>query len=209
MRSWAMTVFFCAGVGLMPAQVAELAVSGGVSRFGKASLGSNVDQAGNTTNATVKDGFRLAVRFALNTYRFAGHEFGYAYNRSGVDLGDSSTVPMNIQQGFYDFLVYATPEGRMVHLAEATARTLERPAEELHLIRLAALLHDIGKIGIPAPILNKPGPLSEEEWAVMSRHPEIGRQVLVQAGGTFVLLSRIVGAHQECWDGRRTTSASM
>ena len=88
MRSWAMTVFFCAGVGLMPAQVAELAVSGGVSRFGKASLGSNVDQAGNTTNATVKDGFRLAVRFALNTYRFAGHEFGYAYNRSGVDLGD-------------------------------------------------------------------------------------------------------------------------
>jgi len=114
MRSWAMTVFFCAGVGLMPAQVAELAVSGGVSRFGKASLGSNVDQAGNTTNATVKDGFRLAVRFALNTYRFAGHEFGYAYNRSGVDLGDGSTVPMNIQQGFYDFLVYATPEGSRI-----------------------------------------------------------------------------------------------
>src|SRR5438552_12466174 len=110
MRSWAMTVFFCAGVGLMPAQVAELAVSGGVSRFGKASLGSNVDQAGNTTNATVKDGFRLAVRFALNTYRFAGHEFGYAYNRSGVDLGNGSTFPMNIKQGFYDFLVYATPE---------------------------------------------------------------------------------------------------
>src|SRR5207244_13528957 len=90
---------------------------------------------------------------------------------------------------------------RMVHLAEATARRLGRPAEELHLIRLAALLHDIGKIGIPAPILNKPGPLSEEEWAVMSRHPEIGRQVLVQTGGIFVLLSRIVGAHQECWDG--------
>jgi HD-GYP domain-containing protein (c-di-GMP phosphodiesterase class II) len=35
----------------------------------------------------------------------------------------------------------------------------------------------------------------------MSRHPEIGRQVLVQAGGVFVLLSRIVGAHQERWDG--------
>jgi HD-GYP domain-containing protein (c-di-GMP phosphodiesterase class II) len=35
----------------------------------------------------------------------------------------------------------------------------------------------------------------------MSRHPEIGRQVLVQAGGIFVLLSRIVGAHQERWDG--------
>jgi len=90
---------------------------------------------------------------------------------------------------------------RMIHLAEATARTLGRPAEELHLIRLAALLHDIGKIGIPDAILNKPGPLSQEEWAVMSRHPEIGRQVLVQTGGIFVLLSRIVVAHHERWDG--------
>ena len=90
---------------------------------------------------------------------------------------------------------------RMVYLAEATARMLGRPAEELHLIRLAALLHDIGKIGIPDAILNKPGPLSEEEWAVMSRHPEIGRQVLVQTGGIFVLLSRIVVAHHERWDG--------
>ena len=90
---------------------------------------------------------------------------------------------------------------RMVRLAEATARVLGRSDEDLHLIRLAALLNDIGKIGIPDTILHKPGPLTEEEWAVMSRHPEIGRQVLVQAGGTFVLLSRIVGAHQECWDG--------
>jgi len=114
MRSWAIAVFFCAGAGLMPAQVAELSVSGGVSRFGKASLGSNVDQAGNTTNTTVKDGFRLAVRFALNTYRFAGHEFGYAYNHSGVDLGTGSTIPMSIQQGFYNFLVYATPEGSRI-----------------------------------------------------------------------------------------------
>jgi diguanylate cyclase (GGDEF)-like protein len=49
---------------------------------------------------------------------------------------------------------------RMVHLAEATARMLGRPTGELHLIRLSALLHDIGKIGIPAAILNKPGPLT-------------------------------------------------
>ena len=89
----------------------------------------------------------------------------------------------------------------MVSLAEATARVLGRPDEEQHLIRLAAQLHDIGKIGIPDAILLKPGPLTEEEWAVMSRHPEIGRQVLVQAGGIFVLLSRIVGAHHERWEG--------
>ena len=93
------------------------------------------------------------------------------------------------------------PAQRMVQLAEATARVMGRSGEDLHLIRLAALLNDIGKIGVPNTILHKPGPLTEEEWAVMSRHPEIGRQVLVQAGGIFVLLSRIVGAHQERWDG--------
>ncbi|MFL5587260.1 MAG: diguanylate cyclase domain-containing protein [Ktedonobacteraceae bacterium] len=91
---------------------------------------------------------------------------------------------------------------RLVHLAEATAGKLHRSEEELHLIRLAALLHDLGKIGIPDAILHKPGPLTEEEWAIMRGHPEIGQQILVQAGGVFELLSRIVVAHHERWDGR-------
>lgn len=90
---------------------------------------------------------------------------------------------------------------RMVYLAEATARMLGRPEEELHLIRLATLLHDIGKIGIPDQILHKPGPLTEEEWGVMRRHPHIGRQILTQAGGQFEIVSHIVIAHHERWDG--------
>lgn len=91
---------------------------------------------------------------------------------------------------------------RLIRLAEATARKLGRPEEELHLIRLGALLHDIGKIGIPEAILHKPGPLTEEEWTVMRRHPDIGRQILEQAGGIFHLLSRIIVAHHERWDGQ-------
>ncbi len=91
---------------------------------------------------------------------------------------------------------------RMIRLAEATARILGRPEEELHLIRLGALLHDIGKIGIPEAILHKPGPLTEEEWAIMRRHPDIGRQILEQVGGVFQLLSRIIVAHHERWDGQ-------
>jgi len=53
---------------------------------------------------------------------------------------------------------------RMIQLAEETARYLGRSEEEVHLIRLAALLHDIGKIGIPDTILHKPGPLTSDEW---------------------------------------------
>ena len=90
---------------------------------------------------------------------------------------------------------------RMVHLAEATARVLGQTEEELHLLRLAALLHDIGKIGIPDAILRKPGPLTDEEWAVMRRHPEIGRQILKQMGGIFQYLADIIVAHHERWDG--------
>jgi len=115
MRCWAGVAIFFAGMGLASAQVGEISVSGGVSRFGSASLGTSLDTLGNAIgNISINDGFRLAARFTLNTYRFAGHEFGYAYNRSGVDLGGGQKVPMSIQQGFYDFLLYATPEGSRI-----------------------------------------------------------------------------------------------
>ena len=114
MHRWAAVAFFLAGAGLASAQVAEFSLSGGVSRFGDTSLGTNVDSAGNTSKVTINNGFRLTFRFTLNTYKFMGHEFGYAYNRSGVNLGTGGSVPMSIQQGFYDFLVYATPEGARI-----------------------------------------------------------------------------------------------
>jgi hypothetical protein len=113
MHRWAAVIFF-AGAGLASAQVAEFSLSGGVSRFGNTSLGTNVDSAGNVSKVAINNGFRLAFRFSLNNYKFMGHEFGYAYSRSGVNLGTSGTVPMNIQQGFYDFLLYATPEGARI-----------------------------------------------------------------------------------------------
>ena len=95
----------------------------------------------------------------------------------------------------------STHAKRMVQLSEATAQKLGCTEEEQHLVSLAALLHDVGKIGIPHEILNKPGPLTENEWAVMRTHPGIGRQILQQAGGRCALLSHIVVAHHERWDG--------
>lgn len=91
---------------------------------------------------------------------------------------------------------------RMVNMAKETARALGCSEEEVRLVRLAALLHDIGKVGIPNEILRKPGPLTADEWSVMRRHPKIGRQILAQAGGKFEMLSHIVVAHHERWDGK-------
>jgi putative nucleotidyltransferase with HDIG domain len=72
--------------------------------------------------------------------------------------------------------------------------------EDLVAIAAGALLHDIGKIGIPDAILLKPGPLTEEEWEVMRRHPQIGGEIL--KGLTHLEAAwAIVLAHQERWDG--------
>lgn len=90
---------------------------------------------------------------------------------------------------------------RLIKLAEATARKLELPEEQMHTVRLSALLHDIGKVGVPDAILRKPGKLNDEEWMEMRKHPEIGRQILEQVGGVFSHISEIVAAHHERWDG--------
>lgn len=91
---------------------------------------------------------------------------------------------------------------RMIRLAEATMRALGRSEDEIVLLRLAAQLHDIGKIGVPEAILHKPGPLTDDEWGIMRRHPQIGQQILAQAKGQFGLVSHIVVAHHERWDGQ-------
>ena len=63
-------------------------------------------------------------------------------------------------------------------LCEMMARQLELDDDRVHRVRLAGILHDIGKIGVPDSILRKPGPLTDEERDQMRRHPEIGARIL-------------------------------
>jgi putative nucleotidyltransferase with HDIG domain len=90
---------------------------------------------------------------------------------------------------------------RMMHSAGATARELGCTDEDVNMLQLAALFHDIGKIGVPAAILHKPGTLNDEEWEIMRLHPQIGAQMLERTGGIFRTLAPIVVAHHERWDG--------
>jgi len=80
-----------------------------------------------------------------------------------------------------------------------TARVAPEYAERAE-IGFGYLLHDIGKVGIPEAILNKPGPLTEEEWAVMRTHPIIGEEIVkpLQFLGDAV---KVVRSHHERWDG--------
>jgi response regulator RpfG family c-di-GMP phosphodiesterase len=88
----------------------------------------------------------------------------------------------------------------VVDLAVAAAARLGLTGDDLAGVEHAALLHDIGKIGVSDAILRNPGGLSDEEWQEMRRHPEIGEQLVGSMPGV-AHLAPIIRAEHERWDG--------
>ncbi|HZG54132.1 MAG TPA: HD domain-containing phosphohydrolase [Pyrinomonadaceae bacterium] len=89
---------------------------------------------------------------------------------------------------------------RVVSFSLRLGRELDLNEEELRSLEFGALLHDIGKIGVPDAILHKPAQLCAEEWVNMRRHPVHGQQIL--QGIEFLEgAARVVGQHHEKWDG--------
>jgi putative nucleotidyltransferase with HDIG domain len=89
---------------------------------------------------------------------------------------------------------------RVVAYMELLLEQMNIPGADLAMLRRGALLHDVGKIGVPDNVLRKPTALSESEWAVMKRHPEFGARII--AGIPFLEeVARIVRHHHERWDG--------
>jgi HD-GYP domain-containing protein (c-di-GMP phosphodiesterase class II) len=74
-------------------------------------------------------------------------------------------------------------------------------AEEVRMVELAAMFHDIGKSGVESGIIEKPGPLTEAELVEMQRHPEIGERILAPVDFLQPVLP-IIRAGHERWDGR-------
>jgi diguanylate cyclase (GGDEF)-like protein len=67
---------------------------------------------------------------------------------------------------------------RVGRFAELTARELGLPPESVERIRLAGILHDVGRVGLPDHLVGKPGPLTEDEWALVRAHPAIGARMV-------------------------------
>jgi diguanylate cyclase (GGDEF)-like protein/putative nucleotidyltransferase with HDIG domain len=88
----------------------------------------------------------------------------------------------------------------VVDVAGRVAEGLAVAPAELERIRTAALLHDIGKVGVPDEILHKPGPLDDREWEVMREHPAIGERILRAIPG-MGQVAKIVRHEHERWDG--------
>lgn len=86
-------------------------------------------------------------------------------------------------------------------LSEKLAIKMGCDAQATREISWAALLHDIGKIGIEDHILRKPGPLTEEEWVVMRTHPKAGAQIVTEISG-LEKLAPLIESHHERVDGK-------
>lgn len=91
-------------------------------------------------------------------------------------------------------------QGRVAKLAVAIAESMGLDRERITALRLAAMVHDIGKIYVPADFLNKPGKLTDVEFSILWTHPTIGRDILKSVDFVWPI-SEIVAQHHERIDG--------
>ena len=89
---------------------------------------------------------------------------------------------------------------RMASISDVLCRDLDIDEDQIQAIHSAAILHDIGKIGVPDEILGKPGPLTSQEWDLMKRHPEIGAAIVAPVN-QLIRAAPIIIAHHEKFDG--------
>ena len=119
-------------------------------------------------------------------------ELSHAYRGTALLLGDVVEA---------DDAYTGSHSRDVVTLVLEVSDRLELNARDRRDAEFAALLHDIGKICVPAEIINKPGKLDEYEWAVMKQHTIEGERLLSQVGGLLGNIGHIVRSCHEDWDG--------
>jgi putative nucleotidyltransferase with HDIG domain len=136
-------------------------------------------------------------------------ELAENYNRAAVSVREAGE---RLQSAYLEFTgslasaldardpYTAGHSWRVSQLSFAAAEALRLPAADRERIRIGALLHDIGKIGIADAVLQKPGRLTREEFEIVTQHPVIGRRILEGVRG-FTPFLTAVELHHENWDG--------
>jgi putative nucleotidyltransferase with HDIG domain len=122
-----------------------------------------------------------------------------------ADLAEAQDTTAGALEGLIAMLQLHERDGRghalrVARLAVAMADEIGFDDDEIRQIEQASLLHDIGKLQMPASILSKPAPLDEAEWRVMRRHPQLGFDLLSRQP-RFADVADIVLTHHEAFDG--------
>jgi putative nucleotidyltransferase with HDIG domain len=114
-----------------------------------------------------------------------------------TDLGAVDTLITMLQLHERDSRGHAV---RVARLAVAIGQEIGLDERILDVLERGALLHDIGKLDMPASILSKPAPLDDDEWQVMRTHPQVGYDLL-KSQSRFADAAEVVLSHHEAWDG--------
>jgi diguanylate cyclase (GGDEF)-like protein/putative nucleotidyltransferase with HDIG domain len=130
---------------------------------------------------------------------------GEGHHPGKADVEDDSSIPYPAVASLVSALAYRDPatamhSTRVAELCVATASGL-LSVKETYVLEVGALLHDIGKIGVPDAILLKPGPLTREEWETMELHDRIGVEI-VEASFPNPQLVDIMKYHHAMFGGR-------
>ena len=140
---------------------------------------------------------------------FEIQELAEIYNRAAISVraasGDLEAAYLEFVGSLANALDARDPytaghSRRVSQMACAIASAMQLSPEVLERIRIGALLHDIGKIGISDTVLQKPGRLTDEEFDMVKQHPVIGRRILQGVQG-FAPFLGAVEFHHENWDG--------
>ena len=89
----------------------------------------------------------------------------------------------------------------VVSLSVAVSDAMGLSSRQRRNVEFGALLHDVGKIAVPKEIINKPGPLTDDEWLVIKTHTIEGQRMLDRVGGPLSEVGQIVRSSHEKWDG--------
>jgi HD-GYP domain-containing protein (c-di-GMP phosphodiesterase class II) len=196
------TVFLIAGVGALLAALVMSAVS---SRSIVKPIAALVDRLRESEKTGVLPEFRVLA----TSIKEIG-ELTESFNHAGAAIRDARRT---LQRAYVEFVgslasaldardPYTAGHSRRVsEYSLAIGRQLGLDAEQLDDLRIGALLHDIGKIGVPDNILQKAGKLNNEEFGILRQHPTIGRRILEGVKGFHPYLP-VVELHHENWNGK-------
>jgi putative nucleotidyltransferase with HDIG domain len=146
-------------------------------------------------SASAQEGLHHALQDRLRARRAA----------VAAALAEAQDTPEQALEGLMSILQLHERDARghamrVARLAVAIGDEMGFSDEELALLEQGGLLHDIGKLDMPASILSKPGPLDEEEWRIMRTHPQVGYDLL-RNQPRFADAAEMVLAHHEAYDG--------
>ena len=147
----------------------------------------------------------LQTHFLRQGLAAANRELEFVVEERTTELGEARLEILERLAAAGEYRDDATGEhaSRVGYRSAQLARTLRRPEREIELLRHAATLHDIGKVGIPDEILLKPGELDEGEYAEMQHHAALGAELLAGSESPLLQMAEEVAlTHHERWDGR-------